>query len=986
MFTKAGSIYANNIAHWDGYRWESLGSGVNDGVYAIAVSGSDVYAGGSFTEAGGSAAGGIAKWDGNTWSSLGEGINYDVWAIAISGTNIYAGGSFSQAGGSPASNIARWDGSNWSALGAGVDNRVEAIAVSGSDVYAGGNFTQAGESPANSIARWNGSNWFPLGDGIIESVRTIVISGNDVYAGGYMSNAGGIPVNNVAKWNGTNWSVMGSGIHGSDVRAIAITGDDVYVGGQYYQAGEVPASNIARWDGGDWSPLASGVNSVLSSISISENRIYVGGYFGQAGGKDSRHFGMYSISKPTAQPANLSFSNVTSSSFSVSFSAAVDLPDRYIVIRRPGISPTFIPANGSTFTKGQIVGDGTIAYIGTELSFDETGLSAETYYYYDIFSFNGSGPSSMYLTASPLEGNQPTLDTQPAAQPSNLSFSSVTDNSFSVSFQEAADLPDGYLVIRRINDSPTFLPVDGTTYTIDQIVGNGTVAYTGSNLTFNETGLQSGSIYYYDVFSYNGSAGTINYLTVSPLEGSQTTLVEQPSAQPTNLTFLNITTSSFLVSFTEADGSPVGYIVIRREGTSPTFVPVNGMNYTIDQTVGDGTVVYTGSSFSFNQSGLNPNTVYYYKIFSYNGSGNAINYLSINPLAGNQTTLFIEPIAQPTDLKFSNITTSSFSVSFTGAAGSPHGYIAIRKEDASPTFIPVDGVTYTTSQTVGDGTVANVGSALTFNETGLNGGITYYYTIYSYNGIGETINYLSSNPLQGYQSTISTDVTGPAISNLAYPSLANINSSIVIEAAVTDASGINRVDLFYRISGFSSFTQIQMTMKSLNNYEGNIPNTSVTANGLEFYIQAEDNIQNLSSGDINYIKVSIPNGITNPVAQYNGNTLSSYRIFSIPIQLDNPSPSAFLTNNPELGQYDQLQYRWYAIENNDLREYPNIGNVLAGKGFLFLCNISDFKFNTGSGKSIISTIPFEIGLPQGWSLIGNPFNFQPQISSSGTIL
>ena len=287
----------------------------------------------------------------------------------------------------------------------------------------------------------------------------------------------------------------------------------------------------------------------------------------------------------------------------------------------------------------------------------------------------------------------------------------------------------------------------------------------------------------------------------------------------------------------------------------------------------------------------------------------------------------------------------------------------------------MDGVTYTTSQTVGDGTVANVGSALTFNETGLNGGITYYYTIYSYNGIGETINYLSSNPLQGYQSTISTDVTGPAISNLAYPSLANINSSIVIEAAVTDASGINRVDLFYRISGFSSFTQIQMTMKSLNNYEGNIPNTSVTANGLEFYIQAEDNIQNLSSGDINYIKVSIPNGITNPVAQYNGNTLSSYRIFSIPIQLDNPSPSAFLTNNPELSQYDQLQYRWYAIENNDLREYPNIGNVLAGKGFLFLCNISDFKFNTGSGKSIISTIPFEIGLPQGWSLIGNPFNF-----------
>jgi len=46
-------VYANHIAKWDGSSWSPLGSGVNDYVRALAVSGSDLYAGGQFTTAGG---------------------------------------------------------------------------------------------------------------------------------------------------------------------------------------------------------------------------------------------------------------------------------------------------------------------------------------------------------------------------------------------------------------------------------------------------------------------------------------------------------------------------------------------------------------------------------------------------------------------------------------------------------------------------------------------------------------------------------------------------------------------------------------------------------------------------------------------------------------------------------------------------------------------------------------------------------------------
>jgi hypothetical protein len=165
FFTAAGNVIANNIAEWNGSSWSALGSGISgqgdDGngpyVYALAVSGSTVYAGGDFTTAGGSAANDIAQWNGSSWSALGSGISCvgdgngpTVSALAVSGSTLYAGGEFSKAGGNAANDIAQWNGTNWSALGSGMGAggyavpSVYALAVSGSTLYAGGAFTTAG--------------------------------------------------------------------------------------------------------------------------------------------------------------------------------------------------------------------------------------------------------------------------------------------------------------------------------------------------------------------------------------------------------------------------------------------------------------------------------------------------------------------------------------------------------------------------------------------------------------------------------------------------------------------------------------------------------------------------------------------------------------------------------------------------------------------------------------------------------------------------
>ena len=136
------------------------------------------------------------------WQNLGTGLpglNGPVYAIAVSGSDVYVGGRFTNAGGVPgANNLARWDGAQWHALGDGNQtlNSISTIAISGNDVYVGGSFSSiGGVSDLDFLARWDGTQWHAVGgtNAINDSVYAIVISGNDLYVGGNFINAGGNP-------------------------------------------------------------------------------------------------------------------------------------------------------------------------------------------------------------------------------------------------------------------------------------------------------------------------------------------------------------------------------------------------------------------------------------------------------------------------------------------------------------------------------------------------------------------------------------------------------------------------------------------------------------------------------------------------------------------------------------------------------------------------------------------------------------------------
>lgn len=160
-----------------------------------------------------------------------------------------------------------------------------------------------------------------------------------------------------------------------------------------------------------------------------------------------------------------------------------------------------------------------MAFSGSGTTFNDASLTAATNYFYAVFAFTGSGITSSYLKTAPLSSSTLTLDPEPTAQPTAFVFSNITSNSLTAAFTAASPAPSGYIIVRWTGVTPTGTPVDGTNYTVGNDIGNGKVAYVGTNVTLNETGLANPMTTLYRVYSFNNEVGGINYLTTAPLQG-----------------------------------------------------------------------------------------------------------------------------------------------------------------------------------------------------------------------------------------------------------------------------------------------------------------------------------------------------------------------------------------------------------------------------------------------------------------------------------
>ena len=304
-------------------------------VYDIVVSGNIVYVAGFFNNVGGQNRNGLAALDAATglatdWNpNVGGGGQFGtyVFAIAVSGNTVYAGGHFTTIGGLTRNRIAAIDATTGIATGwnpnAGVPSEgqsVRAIAVDGSTVYVGGEFGNIGGQARNAIAALDAvtglaTSWDPQADNG-SWVQTIALSQQTIYVGGGFGVIGGEIRPSIAellKSNGqaTNWNANED--PSADIRSIVLDGGVLYVGGWFFGAiGGQPRTGLAALDANtglatSWNPRT---NTTAYSVAISGGRVFAGGGFWSVGGQPRNNLAAFDAATGVATSWNPDADNI----------------------------------------------------------------------------------------------------------------------------------------------------------------------------------------------------------------------------------------------------------------------------------------------------------------------------------------------------------------------------------------------------------------------------------------------------------------------------------------------------------------------------------------------------------------------------------------------------------------------------------------------------------------------------------------------------
>jgi fibronectin type 3 domain-containing protein len=544
----------------------------------------------------------------------------------------------------------------------------------------------------------------------------------------------------------------------------------------------------------------------------------------------------------------------------------------------------------------------TVAHPST--TYSDTGLSPSTTYFYQVTAVNqwGESPPSN-------EANATTTNLGSPSAPTNLTAITVSSSKIDLSWNASNGNPNKYYIYRSLTSGTGFSLIDSVDHPFT---------------TYNDTSLDSATTYYYKVTA-------VNQFGESPFSNEADATTFGTPTTPMNLMAITISSSQIDLSWNASSGNPEKYYIYRSL--------TSGAGYSLIDSVDHPTT-------SYNDTLLNPSTIYYYHVTAVNQWGE-----SLPSNEANSTTHGVVPSA-PTNLTAMTVSSFQIDLSWSASSGNPSKYYIYRSLTSGTGFGIVDSVDHPTTN---------------YSDTGLTAATAYYYEVTAVNQWGESD---FSN-----EANATTQEEGPQIGLLQYSDFVNPNQSTEVRITVTATSGINQVQLSFRNSSTSGFTILPMQLESGDTYLASIPGGVVQEPGVEFKIRVEDNDSNSSETDLFYLGIILSNGTTNPAAQPSGSTVSFYRVFSVPLDIDNNSPQSFLSVNSALGSYDKSKYRWYGVVNGALVEYPGFGNVDPSRGFFFLSNLSNIRFNSGSGRTITTVEPFAISLPAGWSLIGSPFNF-----------
>lgn len=129
--------------------------------------------------------------------------------------------------------------------------------------------------------------------------------------------------------------------------------------------------------------------------------------------------------EPTSNPSNLTFPLVKAYTVGGQYTAGTNA-ENYIVLWKNGSAVTGMPTDGTSYKRGDVVGDARVAYIGSGTGFTPRGIIANQNYHFAVYAFNGPAGFENYKTTTPAIGDVTSQGEQIGNYYSGISSGSTT--------------------------------------------------------------------------------------------------------------------------------------------------------------------------------------------------------------------------------------------------------------------------------------------------------------------------------------------------------------------------------------------------------------------------------------------------------------------------------------------------------------------------------------------------------------------------------
>ncbi len=207
--------------------------------------------------------------------------------------------------------------------------------------------------------------------------------------------------------------------------------------------------------------------------------------------------------------------------------------------------------------------------------------------------------------------------------PSSLSATTNSESQIDLSWDKNAN--DDNVLIVYDTDSTFSDPLNGSTYSVSSSACGGTVIYSGSGTSFDHTGLDPNTDYYYKIWSFDNST---EYSTGVGIRGITDNV--EPSNHVSSFTGTS-TYKSLTLTWNDNDGSNSanGFLIkVSTSSLSAIGDPTDGVpvSNVTDLSDGEGAMNISHGVQASTWTNMLPEQDYYFKIWPYGNSGSNIKY------------------------------------------------------------------------------------------------------------------------------------------------------------------------------------------------------------------------------------------------------------------------------------------------------------------------------------------------------------------------